>query len=521
MDRIQRALISVSDKTGLVDFAKRIVRLGIEILSTGGTAKALRDAGLEVIDVSRHTGFPELLDGRIKTLHPRIHGGLLYLRDDPDQVAAVREHDIAPIDLLVVNLYPFQETAARADVTREEAVEQIDVGGPCMLRSAAKNHRSVTVVCRSDLYDEVASELEASGGRTGLVLRERLALEAFRHTAAYDAAIARYLAGTSPGSGSESGMPPRNLPGPDSLGLALRYGENPHQAGGYYGDMSPFVGKLHGKDLSYNNILDLSAALELIEEFPSDEGAVVAIIKHTNPCGIALGKNPVEAWEQALATDRDAANGGIVAMNRPIDATTAAAIHGFFTEIIAAPGFASEALELLTKKKDRRLIETRAPIKSDASYRLRSALGGILAQEPDREARDASTDLTVVTKRAPTDDEMQALRFAWRVVKHVKSNAIVFTGKTSSLGLGAGQVSRVDAARVAMMKAKNAGLSLEGSAVGSDAFFPFADGLLVCADAGATAVIQPGGSVRDEEVIHAADERGMAMVFTGRRHFRH
>ncbi|MBI4584732.1 MAG: bifunctional phosphoribosylaminoimidazolecarboxamide formyltransferase/IMP cyclohydrolase [Planctomycetes bacterium] len=524
MARIQRALLSVSDKTGIVDFARRLHAMGIEIISTGGTAAALRQAGIPARDVSEFTGSPEILNGRVKTLHPKVHGGLLFRRDDPEHQKAVREHGIGPIDLVAVNLYPFRETARRTGATLEEALEQIDIGGPSILRSAAKNHPWVTVVCRPASYPEVLAELEKLGGSTSLELRARLAREVFRHTAEYDQAIAAYLEGTQTAQTMEpkaaAALPGRlevSLP----LTLPLRYGENPHQAGGFYGDLGACFEKLHGKELSYNNILDLTAAQELIEEFPQEERAAAAIIKHNNPCGAALGRNLHEAWEKALATDRDAAGGGIVALNRPLDLETAEAIDRLFTEIVAAPDFDDAALELLkARKKNRILIRARVRLADQPGLRARSAPGGFLVQQADR-GEPGPASWKTVTRRQPTRRELEALGFAWKVVKHLRSNAIAFTGEDRSLGLGAGQMSRIDSARVAVLKAGNAGLSLQGSVVASDAFFPFADGLLICAGAGATAAIQPGGSIRDEEVIRAADDRGLAMVFTGVRHFLH
>ena len=517
---IQRALISVSDKTGLVPFARRLDALGIEILSTGGTARTLREADIQVKDISEFTGFPEMLDGRIKTLHPKVHGGLLFLRDSAEHRSTASEHGIEPIDLVVVNLYPFRETVARPDVTREEAIEQIDIGGPCMLRSAAKNHAFVTVVCRPDLYDAVAESIEKNSGDTTLDLRRRLATEVYRHTAAYDAAITAYLdAQEAASAGDDTDRLPDSISVSLSRGQKMRYGENPHQAASFYGDASPFFSRLHGKELSYNNLLDLTAAVELVQEF-GDAEAACAIIKHTNPCGVGLASNLVEAWDKALATDPDSASGGIVALNRAVDLDSASAIHDRFTEIIAAPSFDAEALELLEGKKNRILVQTHQDFRTGHQPRMRSLPGGMLVQEADLSETSAS-DLNIVTKKKPTDDQIAALLFAWKIVKHLKSNAICFTGKDRSLGMGAGQMSRVDAALMAVMKARNAGLELEGSVVASDAFFPFPDGLQVCAEAGATAFIQPGGSRRDDEVIAAADEKNVAMAFTGERHFRH
>jgi phosphoribosylaminoimidazolecarboxamide formyltransferase/IMP cyclohydrolase len=504
-----RALLSVSDKRGLAGFAAGLHDLGIELFSTGRTAAQLREAGIPVRAVSELTGFPEILDGRVKTLHPAVHGGILARRDRPSHLAALAEHGIGLIDLVVVNLYPFSETVARPGVTLDEAVEQIDVGGPAMVRAAAKNFADVLVVVSPDDYPEVLTALRER--RVSSDLRRRLAARAFAHTAAYDAAIAAYL---------------RDEPFPETLPLAfhkaqeLRYGENPHQRAALYGAFHAYFEQLHGKELSYINILDIAAAQELVEEFPTAESAAVVIVKHTNPCGVGAGATPLEAWERAFATDREAPFGGIIAVNRPLDLPLARAIDEIFSEIIIAPAFEAAALALLEKKKNRRLMRALRPISADAGLLFHSVPGGVLAQEPDR-APLADEPLRVVTRRAPTAEEAAAMRFGWRVVKHVKSNAIVYAAADRTLGIGAGQMSRVDSSRVAAEKAARAGLSLRGAAVASDALFPFADGVEVAAAAGATAVIQPGGSVRDEEVIAAADRLGMAMVFTGRRHFRH
>ncbi len=504
-----RALISVSDKRGVEAFAAGLQALGIEIFSTGNTARSLQAAGVAVQSVKELTGFPEIMDGRVKTLHPGVHGGILARRDRPEHMAALAEHGLAPIDLVVVNLYPFAATIARPDVTFDQAIEQIDVGGPAMVRAAAKNHQDVLVVVRPDDYEAVLAALRA--GAISPELRRQLAARAFAHTAAYDAAIAGYLAGE---------------PFPATLPLAfqkaqdLRYGENPHQPGALYGSFGEFFEQLHGKELSYINILDIAAAQELIEEFPAGEGAALAIVKHTNPCGVGRGASPLEAWQRAFATDREAPFGGIIALNRSLDLALAQAIDEIFTEIIIAPAFAPDALELLLRKKNRRLMRALRPVSSERCPLLHSVPGGVLVQQPDR-APLAEEQLRVVTERAPSDAELQALRFGWRVAKHVKSNAIVYADADRTLGIGAGQMSRVDSSRLAIWKAQNAGLSLQGAAVASDALFPFADGVAAAAAAGATAVIQPGGSLRDDEVIAAADRLGLAMVFTGRRHFRH
>jgi len=504
--KIRRALLSVSDKTGLIDLARGLAAHGIELLSTGGTAAALREAGLAVKDVSEHTGFPEMLDGRVKTLHPLVHGGLLFRRDLPEHVKQVEGHGIAPIDLVVVNLYPFEQTVARPGVTREEAIENIDIGGPSMLRSAAKNHASVTVLCDPADYAEVLCELEANDGATIAETRARLAQKVFALTARYDRAIAAYLGGGVGGSFKCA----------EPLAMSLRYGENPHQKAELYGDLSAHLEQLHGKELSYNNLLDITAAVDLIGEFTEP---TVAILKHTNPCGVGSDATLLGAWNKAFATDRQAPFGGIIICNRPLDEPLASAIAEIFSEVIIAPDFAPGALEILRKKKNLRLMRLKAaPAK--AIRDVRSVLGGLLLQDHDT-ASESVADAKVVTKRAPTPEEIRALEFGWKVVKHVKSNAIVFAGPDRTLGIGAGQMSRVDSVRIAVWKAGEAGFSLAGSAVASDAFFPFPDGLVSAAEAGATAAIQPGGSVRDDEVVKAADERGLAMVFTGKRHFRH
>jgi phosphoribosylaminoimidazolecarboxamide formyltransferase/IMP cyclohydrolase len=510
--KVQRALISVFDKAGLIPFAKELAALGIEIISTGGTARAIAEAGIKVIEISEYTGFPEMLDGRVKTLHPKVHGGLLYLRDNPEHVAQAETHGIKPIDLVVVNLYPFEQTVAKDGVTLEEAIEQIDIGGPSMLRSAAKNYRSVTVVVDPADYEDVLESLRDNDGATTLQLRERLGIKVFVTTSKYDAAIANYL------------NQEKETPSSFSLSLPLvaqlRYGENPHQTGALYGNWDEYFEKLHGKELSYNNILDITAASELIEEFSE---ASVAILKHTNPCGVGSDLNLREAWDKAFATDKQAPFGGIIITNRPLTESLAKAISEIFSEVIIAPEFEPDALALLKKKKNLRLMRKLArplPKAADEDVLVRSVIGGIIAQSRDAIV-ESGLDSKVVTKRQPTPDELAAMLFAWRVVKHVKSNAIVYAGKDRTLGVGAGQMSRVDASRIAIWKAADAGLSLKGSALGSDAFFPFADGLIAAAEAGATCAIQPCGSVRDEEVINAANERDIAMICTGVRHFRH
>ena len=504
--KIRRALLSVSDKTGLISLARGLSAHGVEILSTGGTAAALREAGLAVKDVSEHTGFPEMLDGRVKTLHPLIHSGLLYPRDLPSHVEHAVAHGIAPIDLVVVNLYPFEQTVAREGVSREEAIENIDIGGPSMLRSAAKNHAAVTVLCDPSDYATVLQEMGQNDGATTPELRAALAAKVFAVTSRYDGAIAAYMqTAESPDFSVREPMVSR-----------LRYGENPHQQAELYGRFAEHLEQLHGKELSYNNILDITAAADLIGEFSEP---TVAILKHTNPCGVGSADTLSAAWEKAFATDRQAPFGGIIVCNRPVDEALALAIAEIFSEVIIAPEFGAPALDALRQKKNLRLMRLRG-IPSPAPRDVRSVLGGLLVQDHDVSSEVAAQS-KIVTHRAPTAEEMRAMEFGWKVVKHVKSNAIVFAGPDRTLGIGAGQMSRVDSVRIAVWKAGEAGLSLTGSAVASDAFFPFPDGLVSAASAGATAAIQPGGSVRDGEVISAADERGLAMVLTGKRHFRH
>ncbi|MFV0337640.1 MAG: bifunctional phosphoribosylaminoimidazolecarboxamide formyltransferase/IMP cyclohydrolase [Chthoniobacterales bacterium] len=506
--KVQRALISVSDKTGLVEFAKRLHQLEIEILSTGGTSKTLREAGVPVTDIANFTGSPEILDGRVKTLHPKVHGGLLYIRGNEEHEKQAAEYKIPPIDLVVVNLYPFVETISREGVTLEEAIEQIDIGGPSMIRSAAKNYRSVTVVTSPEDYESVAEALEGEGGETDLKLRERLAIKAFATTAAYDSAIFEYL-------NKEQKTCSRFTTQSPLVGR-LRYGENPHQEAELYGQFPEYFDKLHGKELSFNNILDISAAYGLISEFSKP---TVAILKHTNPCGVATDEDLREAWLKAFATDKQAPFGGIIITNRSVNLALAKAISEIFSEVIIAPEFDADARSLLQKKKNLRLMRSLKPLPC-GSRDVRSVVGGYLVQDSDSCSLE-KMESKVVTSRPPTKKELEAMEFGWRVVKHVKSNAIVYADADRTLGVGAGQMSRVDSSRIAVWKAKEAGLSLKGSAVCSDAFFPFADGLLAAAEAGATAAIQPGGSVRDEEVIKAANEAEVAMIFTGVRHFRH
>ena len=518
---VRRALLSVTDKTGVVEFAAVLAGLGVELVSTGGTAKALRDAGLPVRDVAELTGFPEMLDGRVKTLHPGVHGGILHRRDHPDHVAAVAEHGIAPIDMVVVNLYAFEKTAARAGVTTAELIENIDIGGPSMLRSAAKNFTDVAVVSNAADYPALTEELHANAGQLSLETRWRLARAAFATTAAYDSAIATTLE-TLPSepklSTAETSLPPV-LRISAKLKNSLRYGENPHQAAAVYTDGSKNgianAEQLQGKELSYNNLVDLDACWSMVNEF---EQTAVVIVKHTNPCGVALGNTVEQAYIRALEADPVSAFGGVIGVNRVVDGPAATAMAKLFVEAIVAPGFTPEALTALSTKKNLRVlrIEPIAPAKV-----IKQISGGFLLQDEDRAVVTAET-LTCPTARKPTTEEMAVLLFAWKVCKHVKSNAIVYArlqeGFGQTVGMGAGQMSRVDAARFGAMKAA---LPLAGTVAASDAFFPFPDGLEVIANAGATAIIQPGGSVRDAEVIAAADRLGVAMVFTGIRHFRH
>jgi phosphoribosylaminoimidazolecarboxamide formyltransferase/IMP cyclohydrolase len=508
--KIKRALISVSDKAGLVPFARRLSELGVEIISTGGTAALFKAESIPHIEIDKFTGFPEMLDGRVKTLHPKVHGGLLYLRDNPEHQRQAALNGIEPIDLVVVNLYPFQATIEREGVTLEEALEKIDIGGPSMLRSAAKNYKFVTVVTDPRDYDVVLKELEQEEGKTSLKLREQLAIKVFSTTAVYDKAISDFLNREQKTTGSILVSVP--------LESRLRYGENPHQKASLYGKFLDYFQKLHGKELSFNNILDINAAANLIQEFKEP---TVAILKHTNPCGVATDPDLREAWMKAFATDKQAPFGGIIVCNRPLTEPLARAISEIFSEVIIAPEYEPEARALLQKKKNLRLIKSLDWAQDTAKDSdLRSVIGGLLVQSKDQATFD-EPERHVVSSRPPTADEMTAMIFGWKVVKHVKSNAIVYASKDRTLGIGAGQMSRVDASRIAIWKAAEAGLSLKGSIVASDAFFPFADGLIAASEAGATAAIQPGGSVRDEEVIKAADERQVAMVFTGVRHFRH
>ena len=515
MEKIQRALISVSDKNALVPLATTLSSAGIELISTGGTAKTLREAGLQVTDLSSYTGFPEMLDGRVKTLHPKVHGGLLFVRGNENHEAAARSHGIEPIDLVVVNLYPFEQTVARPNVSLPEAIENIDIGGPSMLRSAAKNHESVTVVVDPADYTLVSEQIKETGNTT-LELRRRLAAKVFARTASYDAAIAAHLHKSF--TTTPAGTLPVSLLIQEPLAQHLRYGENPHQSAALYGRFGDFFQQLHGKELSYNNILDLTAAAALIAEFSSDS-STVAILKHTNPCGVGQAPSLRAAWDKAFATDRQAPFGGIIAVNQPLDTAAAEAIAEIFSEVIVAPDFEESALEILRKKKNLRLLKMLKSPLAAKPWDVRSVgADSFLIQQRDLQT---TQHLKFVTRRHPTEAELKAMLFGWRVVKHVKSNAIVYAAADRTLAIGAGQMSRIDASRLAVWKAGESGLSLKGSVVCSDAFFPFPDGLIAAAEAGATAAVQPGGSVKDAEVIAAADERDLAMAFTGVRHFRH
>ncbi|HEX5874972.1 MAG TPA: bifunctional phosphoribosylaminoimidazolecarboxamide formyltransferase/IMP cyclohydrolase [Pyrinomonadaceae bacterium] len=506
---IRRALISVSDKTGIVEFAQELSRFNVEIISTGGTAKTLRDAGLNVRDISDITGFPEMMDGRVKTLHPRVHGGLLAIRDNPEHVAALNKHEIQPIDLVVVNLYPFAETIRREGVTREEAIEQIDIGGPAMIRSAAKNAADVAVVVSPNEYAEVVNELNEHSGALTLDTRNRLAQKAFEQTAQYDLTVSAYLAGAKD-------------PLPDRLSWTmnkiadLRYGENPHQKAALYqtsveGGMAK-AEVLSGKEMSFNNYVDAEAAWQLVTDF---EQTACAIIKHTNPAGVGLGETPAEAYQKALATDPVSAFGGIVAFNCKVDAAAAQEVTKIFTEVVIAPEYDDAALDTLRGKKNLRVIRLSSTTPQPVEFKQIS--GGVLVQTIDDHKLDRG-QLNVVTERKPSEEEIQALLFAWIVCKHTKSNAIVYARADQTVGVGAGQMSRVDSVKIGAMRAQ---LPVDGSVLASDAFFPFRDGIDEAARHGITAVIQPGGSVKDNEVIAAANEHGLAMVFTGIRHFKH
>jgi len=528
--KIETALLSVSDKTGIVEFARALAARGVRLLSTGGTARLLAESGLDVTEVAAHTGSPEILDGRVKTLHPKIHGGLLARRDSAEHLDTIAQHGIDRIDMLVVNLYPFRETIARPGCSFADAVENIDIGGPAMLRAAAKNHGTdaggVTVVIDPADYSRVLSEMDR-GGSTSYALRLELAAKTYAHTAAYDGAIAGYLTSLAEPAPAQDAAParedwPRTLTLQVQQAQVLRYGENPHQKAAFYVDANRPAGllgnyrQLQGKELSYNNIADADAAWECVRSF--DTPACV-IVKHANPCGVAVAPGTLAAYQQAFKTDPTSAFGGIIAFNRPVDAATAEAVSGQFLEVLLAPAYDGAALAVLAAKKNVRVLEVPAGTGHNA-FDIKRVGGGWLVQTPDayNVPRDA---LKVVTRRQPTEQELNDLAFAWKVAKYVKSNAIVFASDGMTLGVGAGQMSRVDSARIAAIKAENAGLTLQGSAVASDAFFPFRDGLDVVVAAGATCVIQPGGSMRDDEVIAAADEHGIAMVLTGTRHFRH
>jgi len=518
--RIKQALISVSDKAGVVDLARALATMGVTILSTGGTAKLLAANGVPVVEVGDYTGYPEMLDGRVKTLHPKVHGGILARRDLAEHMTAIEKAGTPPIDLVVVNLYPFRETVAKADVTLEDAIENIDIGGPTMVRAAAKNYTGVAIVTDPGDYACIVDELKSKGGALSLATRFALAKKAFTHTASYDGAISNWL--TSLDAGNRPGAFPDRLNFQFEKVQEMRYGENPHQAAAFYRDPAPVAGslaryaQLQGKELSYNNIADADAAWECVKTF-ADPACV--IIKHANPCGVGQAATPLEAYRLAFETDPTSAFGGIIAFNRTLDGGTAEAVAKQFVEVVIAPSVTAEGRAVLAAKTNVRVLEV--PLAHEVqAYDFKRVGGGLLVQTPDSR-NVAPGELRVVTKREPTAKELADLMFAWRVAKYVKSNAIVFCGDGRTLGVGAGQMSRVDSARIASIKAQNAGLSLAGSVVASDAFFPFRDGVDVVASAGAKAVIQPGGSVRDDEVISAADELGLAMVFTGVRHFRH
>jgi phosphoribosylaminoimidazolecarboxamide formyltransferase / IMP cyclohydrolase len=510
--QIRKALISVSDKTGIVDFARELHTLGVEIISTGGTHALLQANNIPAKQISELTGFPEILDGRVKTLHPAVHAGLLAVLDNPEHIEQMSRLGIESIDLIVVNLYPFEATVAKTGVSLEEAIENIDIGGPTMLRSAAKNYKFTAAIIDPMRYQPFLDEMRATSGSISEETSFSLAREVFRRTSQYDTAITSYLDARSDRSA---------LPSSFSFALPkamdLRYGENPHQQAALYGEFLKYFKKLHGKELSFNNIIDANAAANLLSEF--DEPTVV-IVKHTNPCGVGSAGSLLDAYRLAFATDTKAPYGGIIAVNRELDLEAAEAMNAIFTEIIIAPSFGPGVLEFLMKKKDRRLIALQPSVTTGPALDIRSVVQGLLVQTQDVKKTDAS-DLTIVTKRSPSEEELQALLFGWKVVKHVKSNAIVYAGPNRTLGIGAGQMSRIESSKIAVQKAAEEHVPLKGSIVASDAYFPFADGLLEAVQAGATAVIQPGGSVRDSEVIAAANEHNLAMVFTGVRHFRH
>ena len=519
MKKISRALISVSDKDGLVDFAKSLEKLGVEIMSTGGTAKLLADSGVKVQDVSDYTGFPEMMAGRVKTLHPKVHGGILGRRGKDDEVMA--KHQIQGIDLVVVNLYPFAQTVAKPDCSLEDAIENIDICGPAMLRSAAKNHADVTVIVNSSDYTDVIKELEDNSGSVSQATRFDLAVKAFEHTASYDGAIANYLGKISSSGEKQNFSQTINLQYQQVQ--EMRYGENPHQRAAFFVEQNAATGtistakQLQGKELSFNNIADTDAALECVKQFTDEPSCV--IVKHANPCGVATADSLLEAYEQAWNTDQESAFGGIIAFNRPLEADVISAIlDRQFVEVIVAPKVSAEAVEVAKAKKNVRLLETGDWSENSNTQAFKQVAGGLLVQDVDAELL---AETKVATKRQPTETEMTDLLFAWKVAKFVKSNAIVYCKNKMTIGVGAGQMSRVNSARIAGIKAEQAGLEVEGSVMASDAFFPFRDGLDNAAAAGIKAVIQPGGSMRDDEVIAAADEHGIAMIFTSMRHFRH
>jgi phosphoribosylaminoimidazolecarboxamide formyltransferase/IMP cyclohydrolase len=521
MPKINRAIISVSDKKGIVDFAKELSKYNVNILSTGGTARALRESGITVEDVSHYTGFPEMLDGRVKTLHPKIHGGLLGQRSNPEHVKKMEEHGIEPIDMIVVNLYPFEATVAKENCPLDEAIENIDIGGPTMLRSSAKNYPDVTVIVDPDDYKAVLEEMERNGGKVSAKTNFRLAKKVFQHTAGYDGAISNYLGSLK--EDGEKDIFPETISLQFAKSQELRYGENPHQRGAFYRDpviSEPCIStavKLQGKELSFNNILDADSALETVKEFG---GTAVVIIKHTNPCGVALSTvSQADAYRKALSCDPVSAFGGIVALNLPVDEETAKEITSIFTEVVIAPDYSKEALAVFASKKNLRVLKVPFPPEyTSKGFEMKKVVGGMLIQERDLGKVEDIKQCKVVTKRAPTPEEYQALAFAWKVCKHVKSNAIIYTNQEQTIGVGAGQMSRIDSSKIAVDKAQS---PVKGTVMASDAMFPFRDSVDEAAKAGATAIIQPGGSIRDEEVIQAAEESDIAMIFTGMRHFRH
>ncbi len=516
--RVRRALLSVSDKTGVVELAEDLVELGVELVSTGGTARALADAGVGVRAIEDFTGFPEMMDGRVKTLHPRLYAGLLAVRDDDSHLQAAAERNIEPVDLVCVNLYPFEQTVARGDASDAEIVENIDIGGPTMIRAAAKNHAFAVVLVDPADYAPVVAELRESGGRLSMATRERLAGKAFACTARYDASISSWFAARE-----DDDFPPQRTLAYEKA-AELRYGENPHQRAAYYAEVGApthllaGVTQLHGKELSFNNLLDLSAARELVEDFSEP---ACAIVKHNNPCGCALGKTAVDAYKRAFACDPQSAFGGVIALNRPVDVACAQALSNQFVEVLLAPGFDPDALEVLTQKKNVRLLELPEWPEPAGGLEAKPVIGGVLVQDRD-EVSETADQMQVMSAKQPTDSEWDDLRFAWQVCRHVRSNAIVIAHAGATIGIGAGQMSRVDAVNIAIEKARAFQPDLlPGSALASDAFFPFADGPQLAIDAGVTAIIQPGGSVRDEEVVAAADAADVGMVATGVRHFRH